>query len=67
MKLRLPRLSTTAVDRAFALLATAVAANAVTPLTPEPSDFALGFGGLALGFIVWRNFRRSRKNGADAS
>ncbi|MEY2880158.1 MAG: hypothetical protein RLZZ15_2538 [Verrucomicrobiota bacterium] len=66
MKLQLARPSTLTLSRALAFLGTAVAANAVT-LTPEPADFAVGFGGLALGFIVWRNFRRTRKNGADAS
>jgi hypothetical protein len=34
------------------------------PSSPEPADYALGFGAASLGFIIWRNVRRakSRKN-----
>jgi hypothetical protein len=53
--------ATSALPRLLVFLV--VAANAYAgpaPLAPEPADFALGFGGLALGYIVWRNARRAR-------
>lgn len=49
-----------------ALIASAGLAEALPPSSPEPADYALGFGAASLAFIVWRNVRRSRsqKNGS---
>jgi hypothetical protein len=30
------------------------------PSSPEPADYALGFGAASLAFIVWRNVRRAK-------
>jgi hypothetical protein len=53
--------ATSMLPRLLVFLVVAATAHAgPAPLTPEPADFALGFGGLALGFILWRNARRAR-------
>ena len=31
------------------------------PSSPEPADYALGFGAASLAFIVWRNVRRAKR------
>jgi hypothetical protein len=31
------------------------------PSSPEPADYALGFGAASLAFIVWRNIRRAKR------
>jgi len=48
------------------LVSLAAPAHATLPASPEPADYALGFGAASLAFIVWRNIRRakSRKNGS---
>jgi len=35
-------------------------AEAIPPSSPEPADYALGFGAASLAFIIWRNVRRSK-------
>jgi len=32
----------------------------IPPSSPEPADYALGFGAASLAFIVWRNVRRAK-------
>ena len=31
------------------------------PSSPEPADYALGFGAASLAFIIWRNVRRAKR------
>lgn len=49
-------LSLAALFVSSAALAVAIA----PPSSPEPADYALGFGAASLAFIVWRNVRRAR-------
>ena len=42
------------------LFLAAVAPCSANVVTPEPADFAIGFGGVALGFVIWRNFRKAK-------
>ena len=36
------------------------------PSSPEPADYALGFGAASLAFIVWRNVRRAKRQKNDS-
>lgn len=53
-----------AFGRSFSIAALFVASTAFAQAlpvgTPEPADYALGFGVLTVGFVVWRNFRKGR-------
>ena len=36
-------------------------AQAAVPVSPEPADYAVGFGAATLVFVIWRNIRKSRR------
>ena len=55
------RLVSAASVHGLLLLATVSFAHA-TVFTPEPADYAIGFGAVALGFVIWRNSRKARKS-----
>jgi hypothetical protein len=38
-----------------------MAVAGLPPSSPEPADYALGFGAASLGFIIWRNVRRAKR------
>ena len=59
MKLANASRSETTLLRGLALLAT-MGSSFGFVATPEPADYAIGFGAVALGFVIWRNFRRAK-------
>ena len=44
-----------------ALFLSAAGVSWAGAVTPEPADYAVGFGAATLAFVIWRNVRRSRR------